>query len=511
MSENKLGITALIIMDGFGIPKDVSRSAITKENTTNIQQLAKEYPSTSIYASEEYVGLPAGQAGTSEVGHLTIGSGRTIFQPFVRVNKAIEDGSFFENKVLLSAMENAKIEGRSLHLLGMPSDGGIHSHIDHLLRLLDMAKQNGVKDVYIHFFADGRDTPPKSAKKYIKQVEDYCKEIGLGEIATIVGRAWALDRDKNWDRNKISYDAMVRGIGKLRTDMLSAVDEAYNEGEKDEFLKPIIKEKDGKPLTVIKENDSVISYNFRADRERQLAYVFVEDNDLDFVKKMPLKFVTMTNYDETFKKPEPAFDNIPLTNILSEVIADAGMSQAKIAETEKYAHVTFFFNASKQDTFPQEERFLINSEKLISYDVKPEMGADFITEKAIEIIRSKKFDYLTVNFANCDMVGHSGNMEAAKKATEIVDRCVKKVIDVILEENGQAIITADHGNADIMQYEDGSANTAHTTNIVPFILVDKRYVGTKLREGGTLADIAPTLLNMMNLPIPEEMTGKSFI
>ena len=511
MSDKKSGITALIIMDGFGVPVDKERSAILEENTKNIQELAKKYPSTKIYASEEEVGLPKGQSGTSEVGHLTIGAGRIVFQPIVRVNKAIEDGSFYTNPVLLSAMENAKIEGRSLHLLGMPSDGGIHSHIEHLFRLLDMAKQNAVKNVYIHFFGDGRDTPPKSAKKYIKEVQDYCEKIGVGEICNIIGRYYALDRDKNFDRNKVAYEAMVDGKGKLRDDLLKAVDEAYAAGEKDEFLTPIIKEKDGKPLAVIKENDSVISYNFRADRERQLAYVFVEDNDLEYVKKMPLKFVTMTNYDETFTKPEPAFDNIPLTNILSEVVANAGLTQAKLAETEKYAHVTFFFNASKQDTFEGEERFLINSEKRSTYEEIPQMGAYDITKKAIEIIKSHKYDYLTLNFANCDMVGHSGNKEAAKKAVSVVDECVKKVVDTILEEGGRAIITADHGNADIMQYEDGSPNTAHTTSIVPLIVVDNEQIGKTLREGGNLSDIAPTLLTMMNLEIPNEMTGKSFV
>ncbi len=502
-------VTALIIMDGFGKPKDISRSAILEENTKHIREYANKYPSTLIYASELQVGLPEGQAGTSEVGHLTIGSGRVVLQPLVRVNKAIEDGSIRKNKVLVEAMQIAK--SKALHLLGMPTDGGIHSHINHLLELLEMAKENGVEKVYIHVCADGRDTPPKSIKKYISIIENKCKELGVGEISTIIGRAWALDRDKNFDRNKIAYEAMVSGVGKLRENALDAVEEAYNEGETDEFIKPIVMAKNGEPVGLIQKGDVVISYNFRADRERQLQYVFVEPNELDFVKNLDLHFVTMTNYDENMTHAKIAFDNIPITDILSQKLSEKGYRQLKIAETEKYAHVTFFFNAGKQDTFKNEERMLVNSPKLISYALKPEMSAYEVCDKTVDGILSGKYDFVAVNFANCDMVGHSGDKEAAKKAVAVVDECVDKVIKAVLSVGGHAIITADHGNADIMQYEDGTKHTAHTTNMVPCIVVDDELIGLKLREGGNLSDIAPTILDMMGEEKPVEMTGESLI
>ena len=498
-------------MDGFGYPKDIERSAIKEYNTKNIRALAEKYPSTLIYASELQVGLPEGQAGTSEVGHLTIGSGRVVLQPLVRVNKAIEDGSFAKNEVLLDAINVAKKNNKAFHLLGMPTDGGIHSHINHLIELLKVAKNNGLKDVFIHVFADGRDVPPKSIKKYIDIIENACNEIGVGKISTIIGRAWALDRDKNWDRNKIAYDAMVNGIGKLRANSNEAVDVAYAEGETDEFIKPLILAENNEPIGLIKEGDVVISYNFRADRERQLQYVFAEPNELEWVKDLHLHFVTMTNYDENLSHAKIMFDNIPVTNILSETMSEKGYRQLKIAETEKYAHVTFFFNSGKQDTYENENRILVNSPKLISYAEKPEMSAYEVLEKTVAGINSGDYDFIVVNFANCDMVGHSGNMEAAMKACEVVDDCVNKVIDAILSKGGKAIITADHGNADIMKYEDGSPNTAHTINMVPIIVVDNKLIGRKLRENGNLSDIAPTLLEMMGEDIPANMNGKSLL
>lgn len=505
--KNKL--TTLIIMDGFGIPKDIERSGITKENTKNLQELKEKYSYSTLFASEEEVGLPAGQSGTSEVGHMTIGSGRVTYQPLVKINKEIENKKFFENKTLNWIIDQAKNENKALHLIGMPSDGGIHSHINHLFALLDLCKQKDFEKVYIHFISDGRDTPPKSAKKYIKQVEDYAKKVGVGKIATIIGRFYALDRDKNWDRNKIAYDAWVDGAGTKAKDWESAVEQAYNNGETDEFIKPIILTRCNRPIATIKEGDCVISYNFRADRERQLAYVMVEDNDLDFVKDLKLKFVTMTEYDENFKKVYIAYEPEQSKNILSEVLAKNGLKQVKIAETEKYAHLTFFFNSGKQDTFENEDRILINSEKMASYANKPEMSAQKITEEALKIIASDKYDFIAINFANCDMVGHSGDKQAVIKATEIVDKCVKQVVDAVIKKGGQGIITADHGNADIMNYEDGSPNTAHTTSIVPFILFDAEEPKKQLRESGSLADIAPTLLKMLNIQKPEEMTGKS--
>lgn len=505
--KNKL--TALIIMDGFGIPQDINRSGITSENTKNLQELKEKYSYSTLYASEEQVGLPAGQSGTSEVGHMTIGSGRVNYQPLVKINKEIENKEFFKNETLNWIIDKAKKDNKALHLIGMPSDGGIHSHINHLFALLDLCKQKDFEKVYIHFISDGRDTPPKSAKKYIKQVEDYAKKVGVGKLATIIGRFYALDRDKNFDRNKVAYDAWVDGVGEKFKDWESAVDNAYNQGQTDEFIKPIVLTRCNKPITTIKEGDCIISYNFRADRERQLAYVLVEDNDLDFVKDLKLNLVTMTEYDENFKKVYVAYKTEESKNILSEVLANNGLKQVKIAETEKYAHLTFFFNSGKQDTYENEDRILINSEKMASYANKPEMSAEQITEQAIKVIESDKYDFIAINFANCDMVGHSGDKQAVIKATEVVDKCVKQVVDAILKKGGQGIITADHGNADIMMYEDGTPNTAHTTSIVPFILFDDEQPKKQLRESGSLADIAPTILKMLNLEQPKEMTGKS--
>lgn len=499
-------LTTLIIMDGFGIPTNFDRSGITKENTKNLQELKNKFSYSTLRASEEYVGLPKGQAGTSEVGHMTIGSGRVSYQPIVKINMEIENGLFFKNKVFLDAIEYAKKNNKPIHLIGMPSDGGIHSHINHLFALLDLCKKENFKNVYVHFIGDGRDTPPKSAEKYIKQVEDYIKKVGVGKLATIVGRFYALDRDKNFDRNKVAYNAWVLGEGLKVEDWKTALKQEYAEGQTDEFLKPIVLCEKGKEICKIGQGDCVISYNFRADRERQLAYVMVEDNDLDFVKKLNLYFVTMTEYDEHFTKVKIAYKNDVNDKILSEVLSKNGVKQVKIAETEKYAHLTFFFNSGKQDTYEFEDRILINSEKMASYANKPEMSAEKITEKAIEACN--KYNFIAINFANCDMVGHSGVKSAARIATDVVDKCVKRVVDEVLKRGGQGIITADHGNADIMEYEDGSPHTAHTTAIVPFIVFDSENPKKNLRAEGTLADIAPTLLKMMDIEIPGVMTGK---
>lgn len=505
MEKNKK-LTTLIIMDGFGIPTDLSRSGIVEENTVNLRNLKEKFSYSTLRASEEYVGLPAGQAGTSEVGHMTIGSGRVTYQPLVKINKEIESKEFFKNKVLLDAINYCKQKNKSMHLIGMPSDGGIHSHINHLFALLDMCKQNKFNDVYVHFIGDGRDTPPKSAKVYLKQVEDYITKNKVGKLASIIGRFYALDRDNNFDRNKIAYDCWVEAFGKKAESWEQAIDEAYNDGQTDEFLKPIVMTENSKPITKIEEEDCVIVYNFRADRERQLAYVMAEDNDLDFVKNLKLHFVTMTEYDENFKKVKVAYKTETAKNLLSEVLSKNNIKQVKIAETEKYAHLTFFFNSGKQDTYELEDRILINSEKMATYASCPEMSADRIVEKALEAI--KYYDFVAINFANCDMVGHSGVKEAAKTATKVVDRCVNRVVEEVLKLGGQGIITADHGNADIMEYEDSSPNTAHTTAIVPFILFDSEQPKKNLRSEGTLADIAPTLLKMMNIEIPSDMTGK---
>lgn len=502
----KRKLTTLIIMDGFGVPKDLNRSGITRENTTNLQKYAEEYSWTTIRASEEYVGLPSGQAGTSEVGHMTIGSGRVTYQPIVKINKEIENGKFFENKVLLDMAEYARKNDKAVHLVGLVSDGGIHSHINHLFACLDLCKRQNLKNVYVHIIGDGRDTPPKSIKKYIKQVEDYIAKVGTGKIATIVGRFYALDRDKNWDRNEVAYKMWTEGEGRLFADAYKGVDEAYALGETDEFIRPIVLTENGKPVCHIGKGDVVLSYNFRADRERQLAYVMVEDNDLAFVKPLDLYFVTMTEYDEHFSKVKVVYGNSVPNNILTEVLSDCGIKQLKVAETEKYAHLTFFFNSGKQDAYKNEDRIIINSTKMASYATKPEMSAQKITDKVLELI--DKYEFIAINFANTDMVGHSGVKSAARIATKVVDGCVKQVVDAVLSRGGQGIITADHGNADIMEYEDGSPHTAHTTAIVPLIVFGEDYKHKELKKDGTLADIAPTLLDMMHIEIPKDMTGK---
>ena len=498
-------LTALIIMDGFGVPQDESRSGITKENTKNLQELAKKYSHTNIFASEEYVGLPKGQAGTSEVGHMTIGSGRITYQPIVKINKEIESGAFFENRVLLDAFDYAKKNNKSIHLLGIVSDGGVHSHINHLFALLEMCKQNNVKDVFVHIISDGRDTPPKSVKTFIEQVEAKIKEIGCGKIATLVGRFYALDRDKNYDRNAVAYKMWTQGEGKKFENIYEGVESSYNNGESDEFIKPIILTHNAKPVATINKGDVVISYNFRADRERQLAYVMAEQNDLDFVLPLDLYFVTMTEYDEHFTKVKVVYKNQTPTNILSQVLSENGVKQLKVAETEKYAHLTFFFNSGKQDCYENEDRIIINSTKMASYASFPEMSAQKITDKVLSLIDN--YDFVAINFANTDMVGHSGVKSAARIATNVVDNCVKQVVDAILKRGGQGIVTADHGNADIMEYEDGTPHTAHTTSIVPLIIFGDNFEQKSLKENGSLADIAPTLLKMMNLPIPSDMTG----
>ena len=502
MKNRKL--TALIIMDGFGIPKDFDKSGITPENTVNLQKLQREFPSTTLFASEEYVGLPAGQAGTSEVGHMTIGDGRVTFQPLVKINREIESGAFLKNKTLNDAIDYASINHKKIHLIGLTSDGGIHSHIEHLFALLELCKKRKFFDVFIHFVSDGRDTEPKSVRRYLEQVNNYIKLVGCGKLASIVGRFYAFDRDNNFDRNKLAYDLWVKAKGSKFEDYKLAIESAYKSGESDEFIKPIVLTNKGTPVAEIEKGDVVISYNFRADRERQLAFVMAEENGLDFVEKLNLYFVTMTEYDENFKNVHVVYKTESHDKILSQVLSENGVKQVKIAETEKYAHLTFFFNSGKQDTFENEDRILINSKKMASYASCPEMSALKIADKAVEVL--DKYDFIAINFANCDMVGHSGDKMATRKATQVVDECVKKVVDEVIKRGGQGIVTADHGNADIMEYDDHSPHTSHTISKVPLILFGGGKV--ELRENGTLADIAPTLLKMMDIKIPIEMTGK---
>ncbi len=503
--KNKL--TALIILDGYGKPKNYEKSGITKENTTNFKSFQRAFPHTFIRASEEYVGLPKGQAGTSEVGHMTLGSGRVSYQMLVKINKDIKSGEFFKNKELLKTIDYCKKNNKALHLVGLPSDGGIHSHIKHLFALIDLCKNNCFYNVFIHFIGDGRDTAQKSILKYLEQVDRYTKRKKCGKIVSIVGRFYALDRDKNYNRNKLAYNLWVKGDGERFDDYHKAIQVAYDKGETDEFVKPIcLTDKSGLPLGLIGKGDAVVFYNFRTDRERQLAYVMAEDNDLDFVQDLKLYFVTMTEYDESFKKVHVVYKQEKMKNILSEVLSQNKLKQVKIAETEKYAHLTFFFNDGKQDCFEGEDRVLINSEKMQSYAGFPQMSAEKIADKALEGV--DKYDFIAINFANCDMVGHSGDKFATRKAVKVVDVQMKRVVDAILSHGGQGIVTADHGNADIMENDDGSPNTAHTTSLVPLFVfgVDKNL---KLRKDGTLADVAPTLLNMMDIKVPKEMTGRN--
>ncbi len=491
-------------MDGFGIPVDLSKSAITPKTTKNLTDLKKVFPHTSIFASEEHVGLPALQAGTSEVGHLAMGSGRVTLQPLVKINKEIESGAFFKNKTLNAAIDLAQKQNKKLHLIGITSDGGIHSHITHLFAILTLCKKKKFNNVFLHFVSDGRDTEPKSVKTYLSQTQTFMQKEKIGKIASIVGRYYAFDRDKNWDRNRLAYELWVSAKGKKAADWAQAVDSAYAQGETDEFLKPIVLTENEKPVATIDKGDVVLSFNFRSDRERQLAYVMAEENDLNFVQKLNLHFVTMTEYDENFKNVHVMYKTERPTNILSAVLSDNGAKQAKIAETEKYAHLTFFFNAGKQQPFKNEEWVLVDSEKMASYAAFPEMSAKKIVEKAVQ--KMDECDFLAINFANCDMVAHSGDKKATEKAVMVVDECVKMVVDELLRRGGQGIVTADHGNADKMEYDDGSPHTSHTTAKVPFILFG---AGEKtLRQHGSLADIAPTILKMMDIKIPSEMTGK---
>lgn len=509
MKANKL--TTLIIMDGVGIPTDLSVSAVLPENTKNLQKLAKKYPHGKLQASGNAVGLPNWQTGTSDVGHLTIGTGRVNYQPLQRINNAIENGEFKTNVALNGAINHAIENNVALHLVGIASDGGVHSHIDHLLELIKLASERKVKKVYIHFISDGRDTPQKSALKYLNQVENAIKTYKIGEIVDVVGRFYALDRDNNWDRVKIAYDAYLFGKGKQCSDLEKGISDAYNKGETDEFLTPIIKVCKGKPVGRISENDSVIIFNYRADRERQLARVLSWDNDFNWTTNLNLHLVSMTNYDESLKGVNIAFDNVEIKNILSEVLSKKGYNQLKVAETEKFAYITFAFNAGRNDAFKNEDRVLISSEKLKTYDVKPEMSAREIATETVKGIKSGKYDVIVINFANGDMVGHSGSLEATKIAINVVDECVKKVVDATLKVGGRAIITADHGNSDIMVYPDGTPHKSHTMALVPIIIADDDLASKMPEISGTLADIAPTILKLLGEKVPKEMSGKPLI
>ncbi len=506
----------LIIMDGYGIREELNGNAIKIANAGVIDNYMSVYPSTTLGASGMSVGLPDGQMGNSEVGHLNIGAGRIVYQDLTRITKEIRDGEFFENTKLLKAMNSAKNNGKKLHLYGLLSTGGVHSHLTHLYALCEMAKQVGLKDVFIHCFLDGRDVAPTSGAGFIKELQTELDKIGVGEIASVCGRYYVMDRDNRWDRVEKAYDMLTIGNGEQTLNAEKAVLQSYENGVTDEFMLPTNVIKDGKPFGLIEKGDSVICFNFRPDRAREITRAMtVEDFD-GFERKtglLDLCYVCFTKYDETFKNVEIAFEKVLLNNTLGEYLSSKGYTQLRIAETEKYAHVTFFFNGGVEKPVENEYRDLINSPKVATYDLQPEMSAYLVTDKVIEEIESDKFDVIILNFANCDMVGHTGFIDASIKAVATVEECTKKVVDAVLSKGGSVLITADHGNADRL-FEDAETEkpfTAHTTSPVPFILISEKFKNVKLSDDGVLADIAPTLLDVMGEEIPKEMTGKSLI
>ena len=496
--------TTLIIMDGFGLTAPSSTNAVSLARTPVLDRLVKEYAHTTLSASGLDVGLPDGQMGNSEVGHTNIGGGRVVFQDLPRISRAIEDGSFFRNEAYLKAMDACLEKGTTLHLYGLLSDGGVHSHITHLYALLRMAREKGLEKVRVHCFLDGRDVSPTSGKGFVAALRDKCAEIGVGSIATVMGRYYAMDRDKRWERLQLAYDAMVYGEGIQNSDPVDAVAQSYAAGITDEFMEPVVCD----PAGTISDNDSIIFFNFRPDRAREITRAIV-DPDFDGFQReyFPTTYICNTEYDASMPNVTVAWPRIRVNNGLGEYLSSLGMTQLRIAETEKYAHVTFFFNGGVETQYPGEDRVLVASPKVATYDLKPEMSAYEVCDKCVERIRSGSYDVVILNFANCDMVGHTGVLEAAVKAVETVDECVGRVVEATLEMGGIAMITADHGNAEQMAQEDGSPMTAHTTNPVPFILCG---AGTELRPG-RLADIAPTLLDVMGLACPPEMDGKTLI
>lgn len=501
----------LCIMDGFGKNDSDYGNAISMAKTPNLDKLMAECPMTYIGASGMDVGLPDGQMGNSEVGHTNMGAGRVVYQPLTRITKAFADGEAYENSALCGAMKNA--EDKALHLIGLVSPGGVHSHTEHLYALLEMAKKNGVENVYVHALLDGRDVPPSSAVDYLEELEAKMKEIGVGRIASVMGRFYAMDRDNIWDRVEKAYAAIVYGEGIQADDAVSAVKTSYETIDEDgkhltdEFVMPTVIGTDGR----VKENDSVIFFNFRPDRAREITRTFVDPDFAGFERKngfFPLNYVCMTQYDAEMPNVEVAFGPEALTNTLGEYLSAQGKTQLRIAETQKYAHVTFFFNGGEEKQYEGEDRILVDSPKISTFDLMPEMSAPKVSEKLNEAVRSGKYDAVIVNFANCDMVGHTGIIPAAVKAVETVDDCVGSLVDAVKEMDGVLFVTADHGNADKMLDENGEPFTAHTTNPVPFIVVN---YPCEAREGGKLCDIAPTMLKVMDLAQPAEMTGKSII
>ncbi len=505
--------TVLMILDGYGLNEKNEGNCVAGAKTPVMDKLMAEYPFVKGNASGMAVGLPDGQMGNSEVGHLNMGAGRIVYQELTRITKEIQDGTFFENPALLNAVKNCKENDSALHMFGLLSDGGVHSHNTHLYGLLELAKKNDLKKVYVHCFLDGRDTPPASGKDYVEQLEAKMAEIGVGEVAMVSGRYYAMDRDNNYDRVQKAYLAMTEGTGLTADSAVAAVAESYDRDETDEFVKPTVVQKNGAHVALIQDKDSVVFFNFRPDRAREITRAFCDDDFKGFDRKrLDLKFVCFSEYDPTIPNKEVAFHKISVTNTFGEWLAANNMTQARIAETEKYAHVTFFFNGGVEEPNEGETRILVNSPKEVAtYDLKPEMSAYGVCDKLVEAIKSGSYDVIVINFANPDMVGHTGVQEAAIKAVEAVDECVGKAVDAIKEVDGVMFICADHGNAEqLVDYETGEPFTAHTTNPVPFILVNYKE-GYGLREGGCLADIVPTLIEIMGKEQPAEMTGKSLL
>ncbi|RNC72343.1 MAG: 2,3-bisphosphoglycerate-independent phosphoglycerate mutase [Desulfuromonadales bacterium] len=503
----------LMILDGWGISPNADNNAVALARTPNLDSLLATYPSVEMQTSGMAVGLPEGQMGNSEVGHLNIGAGRIVYQDLTRITKAIEDGDFFTNPVLLDCIAKIRAAGGRLHLAGLLSDGGVHSHNTHLYALLELARREGLHDVFVHALLDGRDTPPKSGADYLAQLEGEIARIGVGTIATVIGRYYAMDRDNRWERVERAYDAIVRGEGTPSASAAAAIEASYAAGVNDEFVEPTIIAKDGEPVGRLRDGDGFIFFNFRSDRAREITRALALAECPGFSRQAWPKlasYVCMTEYDATFCLPI-AFGPEELTNILGEVLGHAGLRQLRIAETEKYAHVTFFFNGGSEVPFPGEERVLIPSPKEVAtYDLKPEMSAHTVTEELLKKLDEDLYDVVVVNFANADMVGHTGILEAAVRALEAVDTCVGHVVARVREKGGAVIITADHGNAEVMADETGGPHTAHTSEPVPLVLVDDSRKEARLRPG-TLADIAPTMLAILGIPQPAEMTGKSLI
>lgn len=506
--------TVLLILDGYGLNDKVEGNAIAMAKTPVMDRLMKEYPFVKGNASGMAVGLPEGQMGNSEVGHLNMGAGRIVYQELTRITKAIEDGDFFTNEAFVKAVANCKENGSDLHLLGLLSDGGVHSHIEHLYGLLELAKREGVTNVYVHAFLDGRDTAPASGKGFLEQLQAKMDEIGVGKIATISGRYYAMDRDNRWERVEKAYNAIVLGEGKKVTNAMEAITASYAEEVFDEFVLPTVVEENGTAVATVKENDSVIFFNFRPDRARELTRAFCDDAFTGFERKQgyfKTNYVTFTEYDPTIPNHVVAFHKVEIKNTFGEFLAKNGKTQLRLAETEKYAHVTFFFNGGVEEPNEGEERQLVKSPAVATYDLQPEMSALAVDDHLVDAIKGQKYDVIICNFANPDMVGHTGVQDAAIKAIETVDECIGKAVEALLEVDGQMFICADHGNAEqLIDEVTGAPFTAHTTNPVPFILVnaDKAYT---LRENGCLADIAPTLIELMGMEQPEDMTGKSLL